>query len=230
MDRVVKSPKRVKKKETEKLTDANISRVVGLLEDEKNPISKKEACEILCISYNTTRLSSIIENWKRDKDLTAQRKKERKGKPAQPEEIRTIAESLLDGDSIADISKRLYRSPSFVKNIIHRIGIPEKLTGDAKYSTALLPETCVSENFVPEEVAWSAKYHSPCIVVKELTEPQYEKNYGTRCYRIYIKEKMSNNDLHFGSSNFGGYYAAAASYDLGKLSHLEEYGVTFKHL
>lgn len=230
MDRVVKNPKKVKKKETEKLTDTNISRVIQLLEDEKNPITKKEACEILCISYNTTRLTSIIDNWKRDKEITHQRKKERRGKPAQPEEIRTIAESLLDGDTIAEISKRLYRTPTFIKNVIARIGIPEKLTGDAKYSVALLPETCVSEEFVPEEIAWSAKYHSPCIVVKELTEPQYMQNYGTKCYRIYIKEKMPNNDMYFGSSNFGGYYAAAASYDLGKLSHLEEFGVTFKHL
>lgn len=52
--------KRVKVKEGEKLTPSNIEKVIGLLEIEK-PISKKDACELLNISYNTTRLARIIE-------------------------------------------------------------------------------------------------------------------------------------------------------------------------
>lgn len=59
--------KRVKKQEHEKITDANIKRVIGLLEASP-PITKKEACEILGMSYNTTRLTKIIEEWKSDRD------------------------------------------------------------------------------------------------------------------------------------------------------------------
>jgi len=54
---------RVKAKEHENLSEANIKKVIELLEAEK-PITKKEACEVLNISYNTTRLSKIIEEFK----------------------------------------------------------------------------------------------------------------------------------------------------------------------
>ena len=54
--------KRIKRKSHEKLTDVNIQHVMGLLQAE-SPITKKEACSILNISYNTTRLNSIIEEF-----------------------------------------------------------------------------------------------------------------------------------------------------------------------
>ena len=63
--------KGVKKKEHEKLDDATIERVIGLLEGEK-PITKKEACEALNIRYNTTRLKNIIEEYQ---EKAARRKK-----------------------------------------------------------------------------------------------------------------------------------------------------------
>jgi hypothetical protein len=44
----------VRKKREEKLSEANINKVIELLAAEK-PITKKEACEILHIAYNTTR-------------------------------------------------------------------------------------------------------------------------------------------------------------------------------
>ena len=52
--------RRIKKRSHEKLTDANIRHVMDLLES-KNPITKKEACSILNISYNTTRLNNIFQ-------------------------------------------------------------------------------------------------------------------------------------------------------------------------
>ena len=53
----------IKSKSHEKLTDTNIANVVSLLEQD-NPITKKEACSILNIRYNTTRLAKIIEEWR----------------------------------------------------------------------------------------------------------------------------------------------------------------------
>ena len=61
-------PKRgVKKKDGEKLDDANIERVIGLLNQEK-PITKKAACEALNISYNSTRLTRIIDEYHERKE------------------------------------------------------------------------------------------------------------------------------------------------------------------
>jgi len=50
---------RVKVKDSEKLDPSNIRHVINLLESDK-PITKKEACSLLRISYNTTRLGNII--------------------------------------------------------------------------------------------------------------------------------------------------------------------------
>ena len=50
----------VKAKAHEKLDGANVQKVINLLGTDE-PITKKEACEILNIRYNTTRLQRIIE-------------------------------------------------------------------------------------------------------------------------------------------------------------------------
>ena len=54
----------IKKKSYEKLSDSNIKYVAGLLSGD-SPITKKEACNILNISYNTTRLNAILESYER---------------------------------------------------------------------------------------------------------------------------------------------------------------------
>jgi hypothetical protein len=57
---------KIKVKEHENLSEANIKRVIELLEAEK-PIPKKDAYAILNISPNPTRLAKIIENYKEEK-------------------------------------------------------------------------------------------------------------------------------------------------------------------
>ena len=62
----------VRKREGENLTDASVRRVIFSLEEEG--ITKKTACEMLNISYNTTRLNRIIEEFKEQEDYVARRK------------------------------------------------------------------------------------------------------------------------------------------------------------
>ena len=50
------------------MTPANISKVIRLLEPTEEgvkPITKKDACQYLGMSYNTTRLGTIIEDFKK---------------------------------------------------------------------------------------------------------------------------------------------------------------------
>ena len=207
-----------KKKSYENLTDSNIKNVISLLEAEK-PITKKEACDILNISYNTTRLNKIIEEWKETQEYRAKRKAEKRGKRASDSEISNVIESYLEGDSISNIAKRLFRSSIFVKNIIQRVGVPEK--GDGNYSIATyLPDECVAENFSNNEIAWSAIYDSPCIIVKRWKDSKD----GSKIYHIYVKQE---SELYPGMAGFYGYSAA---YDLGKLEHLKSYGVNTERL
>ena len=64
----------VKTRKHENLTETNINHVMELLNSEK-PITKKEACNILNISYNTTRLSKIIEEQLETVEFRERRKK-----------------------------------------------------------------------------------------------------------------------------------------------------------
>jgi hypothetical protein len=71
--------------EEELMTDANISKVIRLLEPQEEgvkPITKKDACQMLGMAYNTTRLGTIIENFKANQARAAKRRAELRGKPA----------------------------------------------------------------------------------------------------------------------------------------------------
>ena len=70
--------------------------------DAESPITKKEACSILNISYNTTRLKTIIEEYKENKEYRDRRKAQNRGKPASNSEIGTMVESYLEGSNISD--------------------------------------------------------------------------------------------------------------------------------
>ena len=210
---------RVKKKEHEKLTQENIRHVIELLSRE-NPITKKEACQILNISYNTTRLNSIIQNFEDRQNFRAKRKAQLKGKPASKDEIRSAIQSYLRGQSVSEISQGMYRSAGFVRAILDRVGVPTRpVAVEERKGYAFLPDECVSDEFADGETVWSAFYHAPATVVKETTNAPYyiEKN-GCKCYDVYILEE--SQDL-----NVGGFHAAALAYDLGKLGHLEEHGI-----
>ena len=116
---------RIKKKEHEKLSDNNIQHVIELLEGEK-PITKKEACGILHISYNTTRLAKIITDYRENIAYKIERKNRNKGKAASDYEIKEAATMYLKGNNVTDIAKSLYRSAGFVKAILERLGVPTK--------------------------------------------------------------------------------------------------------
>tara|TARA_Y100001951_G_scaffold102945_1_gene110688 strand:+ start:96 stop:815 length:720 start_codon:yes stop_codon:yes gene_type:complete len=231
----------IKKKDYEKLTDVNIKKVIELLE-QTSPITKKEACEILNIRYNTTRLQRIIEEYNDTQEHKERRKSQNRGKGATKAEIKQVIEEYLEGDNILSISKRLYRSPSFVKAIIDRTGIPHKLPKSYNRNRdILLPEECIAESFEEGERVWAARENAPAKVVKEhnpayqatmpgLQECDYEKKYGSKGYQIYVYEEFKGTeDFHYAYGLLvkgqAGYYSFSLAYDLGSLKHLEKYGV-----
>lgn len=219
----------IKSKSYEKLTNDNIKKVINLLEAD-NPITKKEACGILNIRYNTTRLQKIIEEWNDTQEFKARRKAMNKGKPASRDEISSVAKMYVEGFNVSSIAKSIYRSPAFVKNIIEKIGIPMKLA-DADYEgkkRALLPEQCVSETFSEGEVIWAIRVNYPAYIQKEIFPEQAE----TRGYKLYLcyTIECSQDDLkdtYFPHLSFAGKYTVQPAYELGSLRHLEQYGVKF---
>ncbi len=221
--------KRVKRKAHENITDANVKHVISLL-GAKDSITKKEACEILNISYNTTRLNNIIQQYEEKAAFTEKRKAANRGKPADKFEISQAVLFYLEGNSVAEIAKSLYRSPSFVKTIIEKLGVPTRRKKDERRHPLLLPEQCVAEDFEVGERVWSASYDAPAQVDARLDDSVYMKRYGSPCYKIYVFEKVDTSDSWFPGIEVGGFNAYCLAYDLGKLSHLEEAGVDLQRI
>ena len=187
--------KTTKKRDHENLSDTNIRKVIDLLNGQA-PISKKEACSILNIAYNTTRLQRIIDDFEETQAYREKRKLQNKGKAATKDEVADAVTRFLSGDPISDIASGLYRSAGFIKAIIERVGVPQKQEGVYDY----LPEECVAEDFTVGEIVWSAKYHGPAIIRAELSvdyqaerpgyrDVNYEKKYGAKAYNIWVIEK-----------------------------------------
>ena len=145
---------KIKKKEYENLSEENIRKVIELLGSE-TPITKKEACEVLNISYNTTRLNKIVEDFHEQIEYKKKRKSQNRGKPASHAEIRELVADYLTGESVSTIAKSLYRSPAWIKAQLDRIGVPTRPANKAdRLYTELLPESCSAEDFDKGEIVW----------------------------------------------------------------------------
>lgn len=190
---------------------------------------------MLNIAYNTTRLQRIIDDFEDKISFRALRKKQNRGKAATDAEIREAVERFLSGDSIAEIASGLFRSPAFIKGIIERVGVPQK-------DEDFLPEECCSESFAEGELVWSTKYSCAAIVKEELSvdyqaeklglsDVNYEKKYSSKCYAIWVLESHDEDaDDLWARVKTGGFNAYSLAYDLGKLEHLQQYGVSISRL
>ena len=172
----------IRSKSGEKLSYDNIERVISHLEQE-NPITKKEACEMLNIRYNTTRLQRIIDEHLDTRAFKERRKSQNKGKMATDDEISSVVKMYLDGMNISTIAESLYRSPAFVKNIVERTGIPQKLA-ESDYEgmkNAMLPEQCVAEEFDYNEKVWFPKRNKFALIKHEITQKYQAERKGYAC-------------------------------------------------
>ena len=83
--------------------------------------------------------------------------------------------------------------------------------------------------------------HPPFFIDKKLSKEyqdsspglhtvNYIEKYGCECYSIHVRQKPSGEADLWDIPDIGGFYAFALAYDLGKLKHLEEYGVDLQKL
>jgi len=214
----------VRKKREEKLSETNINKVIELLAAEK-PITKKEACEILHIAYNTTRLSKIIADHNETIEFRARRKAQNKGKGVTEAEKVSIVKHYLNGAVVSDIAKALYRSPAFIKAVIERMGVPQKLP-DTDYKgikEAMIPEPCVAEEFTAGERVWSAQGNCIAVVKREITKSHNFDKHGSKCYLLWEIEMAECESPYFGLMKDAGHFAPRLAYNIGSLRHLQEY-------
>jgi hypothetical protein len=200
---------RVKVKDSEKLNPSNIRQVINLLESDK-PITKKEACSILRISYNTTRLGNIIAGFKEREATTKRLRAKNYGQPATERETITSIERYLDGEPLYKIAESLFRSSAFIKGIMVRNNVPVRTTNHSYFHPQLLPDEVLQEDYEPGELVWSAQYNHTAEISKIAATPSNDT--FTKCYGIWV---------------LGDYYrhAYVPWYELGSLRHLQQLGV-----
>ena len=156
--------RRVKAKASEKLDDNTLKYVLSLLTADK-PITKKEACRILNITYNTTRLNNIVKGYEETLAFIAKMKKRNRGKSATESETKRAIQEYIEGDPIADISKRMYRSAGFVKSILTNNSVPLRGIGTDYFHPELIPDEIITEDYTAGEIVWSARYNSTASIV-----------------------------------------------------------------
>lgn len=192
-----------KNSDTERLDDTTIERAIAFLE---NKGTKKGACEILNIKYNTARLDTLIEKYKTKKSEDAKRRSEKRGKPATEGEIKYAIQAYLEGSPIDAISKSLYRGPTFVKNILISYAVPLRQSAHSYFKPELIPDDAVRTDFRVGEVVYSARYDSLAKVVSE---------WKPGVYGIWLKSDRWQQ------------YAYQPAEELASLEHLTKLGISF---
>lgn len=201
--------KRVKN-DSERLDDAHMERVIAFLEpkDGSKGGTKKEACQILGIAYNTTRLASLIEKYRDKQAYEAKRRGELRGKPATTEEIVYIIGEYLEGATVDSISNSTFRPSGFIKRILEDNAVPIRRSSHDYFRPELIPDGAVRDRFAVGEIVYSARYDSIARIDSEQADPRYGWVY--RIYLIADKWRMS---------------AFQEAYELASLDHLRKIGV-----
>lgn len=157
--------------EEEKMTDANIARVITLLEPTEEgarPITKKLACELLGMAYNTKRLDQVIQEYTERKSKERERRAAKRGKPATTDEVQYVIQDYLSGETVDSISKSLYRSTAFVKGILEKYHVPIRSAKHDYFHPELIPDGAVRERFRVGEIVYSARYDSTARIDAEI--------------------------------------------------------------
>lgn len=194
-------------KENDLLTDANIERVIAGLAATPR-MTKKDACAVIGIAYNTTRLDGLIEKYQEKKARDAARRAALRGKPATQDEIVYSVQEYLEGSTVDAISKATYRGPAFIKAILEKYDVPIRNTSTDYFRPELIPDGAVRSRFAVGEVVYSARYDSTARIDTEQSDPRHGWVY--RIWLLSDKWKQS---------------AYQPAEELASLEHLRKLGV-----
>lgn len=202
--------KRSKNGEDERLDANTLDRVIALLEpsdESKSPITKKAACEILNIAYNTTRLGKLIETHKEKKQRAADRRAALRGKPVSKDDVCYIIGEYLKGESVTGLSDMTSRSTAVINRVLDEYNVPLRAKAHDYFKPELIPEGAMRDRFTVGEIVYSPAYDSTALIDKEITQT------SGYAYRIWLLSEKQNQ------------YAYQPAWELASLQHLQELGV-----
>ncbi len=150
----------------ELLDKVNMQKVIKLLNQDK-PITKKAACEILNITYNTTRLGKLINEFtKREESIKKARAKLR-GKPLSTQELQIIAQEYLNGTPVTEISESTFRPTSLINKAVRDLNIPLR-TSEASYlNPSFIEDAAINEHYEPNDLVYAARYQCPALIERK---------------------------------------------------------------
>jgi hypothetical protein len=191
----------VRRKEGEDFSKTKIEQVIKLLNQEK-PITKKAACEMLNITYNTTRLNKIIDEYIEQQEYEKKRKKELKNKPLTKEDYSFIISSYLESGNISEIADITFRSPQIIKRALSEYNIPLRNSKNTYHNPITLDIEAMSDEYAKEDLVYSSRYDQAAIISKKIKEDAVGS-----IYRIWLTKDCQ--------------YALQPSYELGNLRKLQ---------
>lgn len=161
---------RVRAKAHEKISDPVILQsVIDGLNQEK-PITKKVACEMLNIAYNTSRLDKILDAYLDKVERQTRRRKELRSKPVTGEEKRDIINSYLSGEALAQISDDTFRSINVIKNVLRNNNVPLRDPGANYFNPIFLDDDSTADDYVEGDLVYSARYNCPAYIRRRVSD------------------------------------------------------------
>jgi hypothetical protein len=187
---------RIKVKAGEDFSDEKIEKVISMLEHGE---TKKSCCDFLGMTYNTSRLNKIIEQYESKIENIAKQKKLLKGTAVSKEDRSYIVESYLNGDSLNEIANNIFRSITVIKNVLKRYNVPLREAGSSYFDPVFLLEDPV-DDYKPGDIVFSARYITTAEIISQIKPG---------VYKIYLQGKNEK-------------YAYQPYYELGDLRKIQE--------
>lgn len=159
--------------------------VIAAVQADK-PITKKAACEMLGIAYNTTRLDTLIQEYYDNLERVKLRKQQTRKEAVTQELVQEWARDyLVNGMPINEIAEYAYRTPLLIKTWLERFGALLPKTSPNPLNPDYVPDACRSDDFEEGELVYVNGYCSFGIIKKEITSKSAEAA-GYKAYRILL--------------------------------------------
>jgi hypothetical protein len=174
-------------KNGEDFSATKIEEVIGALNKDK-PITKKDACAMLGMAYNTARLNKIIEEHDERKTYHERRRKELKKIPLTTEDYSFIVSSYLEEANLTIIAETTHRSLTVIKRVLERFNIPLRSTSTSYQNPIYLADDSISEEYAKDDLVYSSRYDEPAYICKKLNKEAYRiwllksEQYSTQPY------------------------------------------------
>jgi len=153
----------VKRQNGEDFSPAQVEKVIALLAEDK-PITKKAACAMLNMSYNTTRLQKVLDEYVEDKERRIKMRRIMRTKPLDPSTLSEIVSSYLSGESLADIAESTYRSTSVVKNVLTRYNVPIRNKSVDYINPVFIADDAIMDDYAVGDLVYAARYDAPATI------------------------------------------------------------------